>query len=317
MRTRLARRLLAAALALVAGNSFAAAGPDPEAPLEQTHVLGPGQNLAWVSERYYGTARWDSVLRRYNGLPSTAPPPATRVRIPRSKTQTAVPGDTWSALAERHWKRPFAAAAFARMNQRSLREPLQVGERVAVPILVPVELSRGQTLASVARELYRDPEFWPLLQSVNRIEQPHKLRPGTRILAPVVLEARALPESEESAADPQGRDTDPGRSLDAATGPDPERTRELEAGIRAYRQGQYAQALESLESARAEIMTRGSIAQQRSLLRHLGFSYVAYDLGNPACAAFRDFERVSPGIEWDPKLVSPKILTVLRGCQGL
>ena len=310
-----ARQLFTCALAWVAGISFADSGPDPEAALEQAYTLRPGQNLAWVSERYYGTARWNALLQRYNDFPSTAPPPATPVRIPRSKIHAVVPGDSWSDLAERHWSRPFAADAFARMNQRSLREPLQVGERIAVPILVPVELARGQTLASIARAFYQDPELWPLLQSVNQIDQPRKLRPGTRILAPVVLETRVLPEPEDPTADVPGDTAASARALDPD--PDTERARALRAGIHAYRQGQYALALASLESARTEIMTRGTRTQQRSLLRHLGFTYVAHDRSNLACGAFRELETVSPGSEWDPALVSPKVLMVLRGCQGL
>lgn len=321
MREGLRSLLFIGILVSLPGMGFAAAEPiEKDAGRRiQIHPLESGQDLVWVSQHYYGTAQFDSVLMRYNQLPSTTPEPGTRVRIPRSPTHTVEAGDTWSELSARYWKLPSAAGALAHMNGRSLQEPLRVGERVTLPILVPVTLGRGQTLASIARELYGKTEFWKLLQTVNRIERPRKLRPGSRIVAPVILERSEAQEPAVVVPGTADLEADPGKAFEANPQADP--AHELEAGIDAYLQGDYARALESLESARSDIMTRGSARQQRSLLRHLGFSYVAYDRREPACSAFRDLASVSPGdggsAGWDPELISPKILATLHSCQGL
>jgi hypothetical protein len=52
-------------------------------------------------------------------------------------------------------------------------------------------LGDGDTLQSVAHEEYGDPTFWRGLAVVNDVDDPLRLRNGTRILVPSVVEARA------------------------------------------------------------------------------------------------------------------------------
>ena len=58
----------------------------------------------------------------------------------------------------------------------------------AVDVLRGVSLSvaRGETLAGIAYESYGDATVWRCIADANALDDPRKLRPGTRLLVPAL-----------------------------------------------------------------------------------------------------------------------------------
>ena len=52
------------------------------------------------------------------------------------------------------------------------------------PELTTRVVRRGDTLASIAAEVYRDPSAWRLIATANRIENPFALTPGAKLTLP-------------------------------------------------------------------------------------------------------------------------------------
>ena len=61
-----------------------------------------------------------------------------------------------------------------------------------VPDRRSVVLGAGDTLASLARQEYGDPNLWRALASANGVDDPARVRPGTSLVVPPMGEARAL-----------------------------------------------------------------------------------------------------------------------------
>ena len=52
----------------------------------------------------------------------------------------------------------------------------------------------------------------------------------------------------------------------------------------------------------------------RLLLRHLLYVYVAFERRDDACVMYQALLAVDEEPEWDPDLVSPRILDTIRAC---
>jgi hypothetical protein len=59
-------------------------------------------------------------------------------------------------------------------------------QRKTDPELTTRVVRRGDTLASIAADVYLDPTQWRLIATTNRIEDPFKVFPGTKLVLPKV-----------------------------------------------------------------------------------------------------------------------------------
>ena len=61
-----------------------------------------------------------------------------------------------------------------------------------VPDRRSVVLGAGDTLASLARQEYGDPNLWRALATANDVDDPSRVPPGTALVVPPMGEARRL-----------------------------------------------------------------------------------------------------------------------------
>ncbi len=57
-------------------------------------------------------------------------------------------------------------------------------QRETDPELTTRTVRRGDTLASIAAQTYRNPTLWRVIARTNRIEDPFRVLPGTKLTLP-------------------------------------------------------------------------------------------------------------------------------------
>lgn len=299
----------------------------PAAAAQLEHVVRPGESASAIAERYYGDYEPAGLLLRFNGIDGSLIRPGQTLRIPYCELHTVRAGDTWSAIAQRYLGRAGDYEAIAALNGLDPRAPLRSGTRIVVPVILSHRLQPGETLAGVGESLYGDASRAELLRSFNRIDDPRRLSVGREIRVPLVslLLAEPAPGPPEPKREREKTDLAapvapaPAPAEAAApVGPAPSKrlAGKLGRARRAFRDGDFAGALEALE-ALTDAMGREADPDLRGEFGTLLASVqVAFDRPREACRAYRAW--VDPGTktEPDPDLVSPKIRAALAQCRG-
>ena len=284
------------------------------------HEVRPGETLASLAKRYYGSTALGEMLGTYNGLAGKLEP-GTTLRLPSGRDYVARAGDSWSHLAETQLGDAALAVLLAELNGSSAEAPLRIGQQLTIPVLVDYRVAPGDSFARIARRFYGGPDRAGFLQRLNRTGNARWLQVGQLLRVPLTqsLAEPPAPESDQHRA-ARAEAARPGTTTDlpsVAVAPVLDGLREeLRRGMSAYSDGSYDTALERLEPLRAEVMARGSLRDQRELLRHLAFAYVAYGRTEEACSAYRALMAIEPSQPLDPDRISPKIREVLAGCGG-
>ncbi len=293
--------LTALASGLLLASGLAAAG-------ELRHEVQPDQTLGEISQLYYGDARHAEMIRCYNGLDSSAIGPESQLSIPRVEEHTVTAGDSWSALALRYWGDASLHQQLALYAAGRSDAPLKVGQKLRIGPLISYRLASGDTLASVSRRFYGQPDRATALARFNRVKHPRRLQVGTRVKVPIAelgLAAAAPPPP------------DPAVLVEVAAAPAPDR---FKAALRRARNtrldGRYHDALEQLEALRSTVLAQGSRSERVLLLEQLTFIYTAFDRDQDVCDGYRALLALEPQLEWDGDQVSPKILRLVARCQG-
>jgi membrane-bound lytic murein transglycosylase D len=111
-------------------------------------VVSSGENLTRIAQRYGTTAE---AVAKMNGIDGKRPIfPGQKLRVPRGKTRSSKAGskgtsqkkkeaiaysvkkgDSLSTIAARH---KISVAALLRANRIDAKKPLQIGQRLAIPV---------------------------------------------------------------------------------------------------------------------------------------------------------------------------------------
>jgi LysM repeat protein len=280
-----------------------------DAAEDRLHQVKAGESASAVAQRYYGAYEFADLLLLYNGRTDSALRIDDTLRIPNVEIHRVDRGDSWSLIAKRYLGKVSAFPALASLNGRSADAPLHPGDELRIPVIAVHRLNRGETLGSLAELFYDDPSLAEVLASFNGIEDPRRMSVGQRIEVPIVGLRIIGPSGEtlsqtsrESERALRSAGSDPDESIESRF------TAELEVAATAYTAGEYADSRKLLETIRAEVDRDGTTAEQRDLHQLLTFLYVAFELADESCAAYRSLSDRSEGeVVWDPDLVSPKI----------
>ncbi len=256
---------------------------------ERAHKVRSGESASSVAKRYYGSFEAGRLVLEYNGKTGTVIHAGEILRVPFCEIHRVVRGDSWSVLARRHLARASAWRTLAELNQRDADAALAVDDRLVMPVVLSHALERGDTLASLAEHYYGDAGRGELLRRFNRIDDPRRLAVGATIEVPLV--------SLQLARATAGRF---GTLLSKAA--------------TAFDRGEYARARTLLESSGKRIRSEGDAQERAEFRRLLAFVYVAYDLPEDACGAWRLVAEPAVRLRLDTDLVSPKIRDVLSRC---
>jgi len=287
---------------------------------DKVHVVAAGESAPALVKKYYGDSSLSDLLLRYNGKTGKMIHPGERLSIPYCEVYRARSGDTWSELAKKHLGRATAAPALAELNGYATDQPLRVGARIVVPVVLKHTLARGESLSSLAQRFYGDPTKAATLQAFSRIEDAKRLAVGTPLEIPLIAFVRAektlavddakKPIAVAAAPTPSSQTAPPPPAAEAP----PRFVGPLDAAGRSFASGEYDRAREILESLREIVASEGTEADRRNWGRLLAFVYIALDRDADACAVYRAGSPASGPTALDPDLVSPRIRDALLKC---
>jgi LysM repeat protein len=324
--------------ALAIALAFVLLAVPAERAADKVHVVVAGESAPALAKKYYGDSSLSDLLLRYNGKTGKMIHPGERLSIPYCEVYRARSGDTWSELAKKHLDRATAAPTLAELNGYATDQPLRVGARIVVPVVLKHTLARGESLSSLAQRFYADPSKAATLQAFSRIEDAKTLAVGTQLEIPLIAFVRAE-KTQAAAAAPAPAPAKPAETAKAAAVPTPRITiaaaptpssrtappppaaeaaprfeGPLDAAGRSFASGEYDRAREILESLREIVASEGTEADRRNWGRLLAFVYIALDRDADACAVYRSGSPASVPTALDPDLVSPRIRDVLLKC---
>jgi LysM repeat protein len=305
----------------------------------KTHEVSSGESVSSIAKRYYGTYDQADILLRFNGKTDNVIHAGEKLQVPFCDVHRVKAGDTWSGMSDRYVGRSSAYRSIARLNGLSPDEPLRIGQFVVMPVAVPYTLVRGDTLETVADRFYGDRKLAAALQDFNRIDDPRRLSVGQTIEVPLTTlrlrkgkktppvrttrrEEPTPPATRPTSPAPASRPapSDPPAEVPPVPEPAPEPTplfqKEIEQARRAFRMGEFDRARELVDSLREPVDARGTKADRGELLQLRAFVYVAFDLPDQACDAYRSLVKLDPAIYLKPHSVSPKIRATLAKCPG-
>ena len=287
---------------------------------DKVHVVAAGESAPALVKKYYGVSSLSDLLLRYNGKTGKMIHPGERLSIPYCEVYRARSGDTWSELAKKHLGRATAAPALAELNGYATDQPLRVGARIVVPVVLKHTLARGESLSSLAQRFYGDPTKAATLQAFSRIEDAKRLAVGTPLEIPLIAFVRAektlavddakKPIAVAAAPTPSSQTAPPPPAAEAP----PRFVGPLDAAGRSFASGEYDRAREILESLREIVASEGTEADRRNWGRLLAFVYIALDRDADACAVYLAGSPASGPTALDPDLVSPRIRDALLKC---
>jgi hypothetical protein len=271
-----------------------------------SHIVAPGETLAQIALRYYGTPRFEGAIAFANALDAhggSAIVAGQPLEIPAPGHHRIEKGETWFALARAFLGDGKRADVLARANGAQAWVAPAENQEIEIPAIAAYIAAEGDTMAALATRFLGDMnKAWELDLYNGRTDKQRLLR-GDVILVP--LADMSLTEEGKKAAR-------------AAA----ERTR-TEGGGQAYEAQRHAEAdipplLADVHAGRYvdavakgnRLLSSGDLTrpQLASIHRALLEAYVALDapgLAAGACSAFR--ASATSDVRLDPRLVSPKI----------
>jgi LysM repeat protein len=312
-------------------------GDEIRLPSADRYLAVEGDTWETLAQRALGSAALAADLARLNGRAPDEPiEPGQPLRLPAVAAYRILPGDSLARVSRRFYATPELAPLLARMNGLANAGHIIVGRTIRVPIPHVVELERAvaaedpvepEPRASLAETAPTppagepDPTLPPALASAAPVSpvEPAPSRPASE---PARTPAPAQRAETAARPAPRAKPALEGEPVAVApvSSPPPERAAlefadALRSAGNAYLDGRYDAALAALERLRADVLARGTPAEQSTLLRQLAFVYVAYDRSADACSAWRALRRVDGDTALDPNLISPKIRDAVAGCR--
>ena len=285
----------------------------------RTHEVRSGESVSSIAKRYYGNFDRAGLLQEFNDRPDSVIHVGEKLKIPFSEVHRVKSGDSWSKLAERYLDRASAYRSIALLNGLAADSPLQVGQTLLMPVAVPYELKRGETLAALAKRFYGDVDLAAALQSFNGIDDPLRLAVGQEVEIPrtdlrleksaaVVRTAQVTPKP---VPEPQEK---PEKKPEKKPEPPSKYKTEIERAQRAFRQGEFDRARTLVDELAKSVNVDGTRTERGDFLKLRTFVYVAFDLPQQACDSYRSLVKLQPEFSLNPQRVSPKIRGVLADC---
>jgi hypothetical protein len=270
-----------------------------------THLVGPGDTLASIAEKYYGRIQFERLLVAANYLDSRGGTPIVRgmrLEIPALGHRRVAAGDTWETLATELLGAPIRQEVLSVANGSNPWLPPEAGSEIVVPYNLRVVVAEGEQLVTIAYRHLGDMNKAWILDRYNGFDGK---KPGQGEVVLVPLTDLPLTDAGREAAARSA-----GQAASEASGSVRQTQRriaqELPALVADLRAGRYVEAV----ARGTRFVASGSLTEpQRALVEQkLTEAYVALDATGLAAAACAEWRKRERGVRLDPALVSPKII---------
>jgi len=155
---------------------------------EVVRKVGSGESLSLICQDVYGDKELYTLVALYNGKKDpTRIKVGETLRLPYSETVTLRSGESLSKLGKRVWGEPKMYPVLAWANGVQDAAMIPAGTRLVVPVLIPYVLKRGQSVSSVAGDIYGNPKVYEVILNASRIEDPTRVPAGTLLKVPYVM----------------------------------------------------------------------------------------------------------------------------------
>ena len=278
------------------------------------HVVKPGETLAQIAQRVYGSAKYEVVLAGANFLDvqgGSAPVPGMRIEVPAPGYHRVSAGETWGQLALAWLGDPKRADVLARMNHAVSWVPPVDGQEIQIPYVLTVIAGDSDKVDQIAKRYYGDPNRAWELDAYNARKEPEQgplnLKRGEVMLVPLLdLTLTEQGRTEARAAMGGAGAQAGGGALDAQRRAEAE----LPALLADVRAGRWLDAV----SRGNRILGSGDLthAQLATVHRALLEAYVALDAPGAAAGSCAAWRANDPSTKLDPALVSPKIRAICK-----
>ncbi len=268
-----------------------------------SYVMQPGETLANVAARMYGSALRENVLVDANHLDEKGGikvVPGMRIEVPAPEVRRVSDGDTWARISERWLGNGKRAEWLAKANGALAWVPPSKGQSYEVFPVIAYVATESTLLTDVWIRHRSDPKWAWELNSFNEREGG-EVKPREVILIPL---ADLQLTEEGRAASQRASNCD---IIDrAALGSQRVAREELPALTVELSQGNYVSAL----VLAARLLGVGELTklQKATVARGMLESYAALGETRLAIAACSTWRENADAVTLDPDMISPKIL---------
>jgi hypothetical protein len=271
-----------------------------------THIVGPGDTLASIAEKYYGKIQYERLLVAANLLDSRGGTPIVRgmrLEVPSLSYRKVEPGETWETISAELLGAPSRAEVLSVVNGSSPWLTPEEGAEIFIPYNLRVIVGENEQLTAIALRHLGDMNKAWVLDRYNGLKGKRP-EPGDVLLVP--LSDLPLTEAGRKAALAAASDTC------AEAGGDARRAQqrvaeEMPALVADVRAGRYVEAV----ARGTRFLATNALSEAQLALVHqkLTEAYVALDAQGLATQSCAEWRKRDGGAELDPTLVSPKVLT--------
>lgn len=278
---------------------------------EITRKVGRGESLSLVCKDVYGDKDLYKLVALYNGKKDPRMVSAGEtLRLPFSDTITLRRGESLSMLAKRIWGEPKMFPVLAWANGVHDVEKVPAGTRLAVPVLIPYVLKKGESVSSVAGAFYGNPKVYEVIINASRVKDPTRVPAGALLKIPYVMPKPVMKKAPKKV---QKRTAKPAvKPAVKKASPDPEEAKVslavLAKADEAFKSGRYGDAWTLADKASRDLDGKEKAGAYR-LMAATQYAFGKKD------AALHDLKRsyeLDPDFMPDPAYVNPEMMELYK-----
>lgn len=273
---------------------------------ELVRKVQSGESLSLICQKVYGDKELYTLVALYNGKEDpTRLSSGETLRLPFSDTVTLKSGESLSMLARRVWGEPAMYPVLAWANGIKDAANISAGTRLAIPVLIPYTLKKGQSVSAAAGEFYGNPKAFEVILNASRIEDPTRVPAGTLLKIPYVVPAPVIKKEPVKKARRPAPAPAPKPAV-KKSGPDLERIKALKQVSQAetaFREGRFGAAWTLADEASASLDGR----EKARAFRLMAATQYAFGKTGAALDDLKKAHELDPEFRPDPAYVNPEM----------
>jgi LysM repeat protein len=264
-----------------------------------------GDTVEAIAADYYGNRALSIFITEANGLKGGKLKAGQRIKIPTAFHYRLRRGDTLEALSQRFLEDRRRVPYLAQINSIHPTDRLQQGQDLIIPFHHVHHAVAPESLQSVARLYYGDPQKGKLLADYNFRSSP-MLAKNDKVIVPIwAVRVRSVrltsaPTQEAPTRETQRKETELAARIGA----------QLALIEQSYKEGNYADVPPALDKLLTD--EEPSETQLADIFRLKAYAYVALGMDELAVNTFREVIARQPNLVLDEATVSPKIRAVFE-----